>query len=97
MVDLVGGNMKPVLFDEDSTSFRSNGLGRLDPISCEVTEERNGVFELEMEIAQTSLHADQIGMNSIILAKPNRIFINSFCLKNYVCNFVSFHHLFPKR
>ncbi len=72
MVDLVGGNMKPVLFDEDSTSFSSNGLGRLDPISCEVTEERNGVFELEMEIAQTSLHADQIGMNSIILAKPNQ-------------------------
>ncbi|MBQ1292684.1 MAG: phage tail protein [Clostridiales bacterium] len=64
--------MKPVLFDEDSTSFSSNGLGRLDPISCEVTEERNGVFELEMEIAQTSLHADQIGMNSIILAKPNQ-------------------------
>ena len=72
MVDLVGGNMKPVLFDEDSTSFSSNGLGRLDPISCEVTEERNGVFELEMEIAQTSLHADQIGLNSIILAKPNQ-------------------------
>ena len=72
MVDLIGGNMKPVLFDEDSTSFSSNGLGRLDPISCEVTEERNGVFELEMEIAQTSLHADQIGMNSIILAKPNQ-------------------------
>jgi len=42
--------MIPILYDSAETQFTSNGLGRLkDTISCVVTEERNGVYELEFE------------------------------------------------
>lgn len=40
--------MIPILYDKTETSFTSNGLGRLiDCVSCEVTEERNGIYECE--------------------------------------------------
>lgn len=40
--------MIPILYDPAETLFTSNGIGRLvDCISCEVTEERNGVYECE--------------------------------------------------
>ena len=61
--------MKPILFDKSATAFNTNGLGTLDAITCTITEARNGEFELEMSIAETALHADQIEMTSIILAK----------------------------
>lgn len=64
--------MKPILFNKTATSFNTNGLGRLDAISCKVTEERNGLFELEMEIAETANHAKEIEMCSIIVAKPSQ-------------------------
>ena len=42
--------MIPILFAKAETVFTSNGIGRLvDCISCEVTEERNGIYELEMK------------------------------------------------
>lgn len=41
--------MIPILYATDETSFTSNGVGRLvEAISCKVTEERNGIYELEM-------------------------------------------------
>ena len=41
--------MIPILYDSSETQFTSNGLGRLvDTISCKVTEERNGIYELEL-------------------------------------------------
>lgn len=61
--------MKPILFAKDATNFNTNGLGSLDAISCLITEERNGVFEMELTIAEASLHASEIEMTSIILAK----------------------------
>lgn len=64
--------MKPILFPKTATTFNTNGLGRLDAISCIVMEERNGIFELEMEIAETSAHAGEIEADSIIVAKPNQ-------------------------
>lgn len=40
----------PILYAADASNFFNLGLGVLkDTISCLVTEERNGVFELEME------------------------------------------------
>ena len=60
--------MKPILFDKTATTFTTNGLGRLDLISCKVTEERNGIFELEAEISESALHSSQLEMNSIIMA-----------------------------
>ena len=60
--------MRPILFDKAAATFTSNGLGRLDFISCKVTEERNGIFELEAEISESALHSSQLEMNSIICA-----------------------------
>lgn len=38
------------LFESTATSFQTNGLGGLsEALKCEVVEERNGSFELEME------------------------------------------------
>ena len=64
--------MKPILFDKDDTTFTSNGIGRLDCISCVVTEERNGQYELELELPEDALHADEIEMSSIIMVKPSQ-------------------------
>lgn len=64
--------MKPILFDKTATTFTSNGLGRLDCHDCKVTEERNGIYELEMSIAESALHADQIDMNSIIMVRASQ-------------------------
>lgn len=64
--------MKPILFDKDDITFTSNGIGRLDCISCIVTEERNGQYELELELPEDALHADEIEMSSIIMVKPSQ-------------------------
>lgn len=64
--------MKPILFDKNATEFNTNGLGRLDVISCYVVEERNGKYELECTISEDALHANEIELNSIIVAKPNQ-------------------------
>ena len=63
--------MKPILFSKNATTFTTNGLGRLDCISCKVTEERNGQYELELSIAETASHAIEIELSSIIVVKPN--------------------------
>ena len=63
--------MKPILFSPSATAFNTNGLGRLNFISCTVTEERNGMYVLEGTIAEDELHASSLEMNSIIVAKPN--------------------------
>lgn len=71
--------MNPILFSKDSTNFNTNGIGRLKAISCVVTEERNGIFELEMTIAETDLHAAEIEMQSIIMAKvPDKQDLQAF-------------------
>lgn len=64
--------MKPILFASNATNFTTNGLGRLDCHECKVTEERNGQFELEMTIAESALHANQIEMTSIIVARASQ-------------------------
>lgn len=64
--------MKPILFDKSATDFTTQGLGRLsDAISCEVTEERNGSYELEMEYPIDGIHWKDVAVSCVILAKPN--------------------------
>lgn len=64
--------MIPILFDGKATDFSTNGITRLsDTISCKVTEERNGVFELEMVIATTTPYYEEIKEGMLIVAKPN--------------------------
>lgn len=64
--------MIPILFPSTATEFKTQGLGALsDAISCTVTEERNGIFELEMEYPMTGLHFGEIADRCIILAIPS--------------------------
>lgn len=59
--------MKPILFDGSATTYNDNGLGWLtDCISCQVTEERNGIFEAELEYPITGVHYDLITEGRII-------------------------------
>lgn len=44
------GTLTPTLYEKTETEFTSNGLGRLaDCTKCEVTEERNGMYELVLQ------------------------------------------------
>lgn len=64
--------MIPRLFPASATTFTTNGITTLtDTISCVVTEERNGVFELEMVVATTTPYFDQLVVGALIVAKPN--------------------------
>ena len=64
--------MIPVLYKADAVTFSTFGLGVLsDCISCEVTEERNGAFELVMKYPTTGQNYDLIRRERLIKAKPN--------------------------
>lgn len=53
--------MIPILYDREEQFFTSNGIGRLaDCISCTVTEERNGIYELEMQYPADGKYFDQL-------------------------------------
>lgn len=53
-------------------AFDTLGLGALtDCITCEVTEERNGEYELAMEYPITGVHYSEIELRCIVLARPN--------------------------
>jgi len=62
--------MIPRLYAASETAFTSMCEPLTDCKSCEVTEERNGEFILEMEYPQEGLHADELDIDKIILAKP---------------------------
>ncbi len=64
--------MIPVLFRADATNFDTFGIGALaDCLSCEVTEERNGVYECTMKYPITGRHYAELRTERIVKAKPN--------------------------
>ena len=64
--------MKPILFPSTATDFSTQGLGVLtDAISCTVTEERNGAFELAMQYPDTGVHFGEIADRCILYAIPS--------------------------
>lgn len=64
--------MIPVLYPPNATDFSTFGLGVLtDTISCEVTEERNGIFECLLKYPVSGQHYGLITKECIIKAKPN--------------------------
>nr|DAH72337.1 MAG TPA: tail protein [Caudoviricetes sp.] len=64
--------MKPILYDAGRTSFNDNGLGILaDAISCKVTQELNGQFELEMRYPVEGVHYGEIALRSILRASAS--------------------------
>lgn len=61
--------MIPVLYKATETEFTSQGIGPLsDALSCTVTEERNGEYELEMTYPITGVHYNDIQINTLILS-----------------------------
>lgn len=62
--------MIPILFRPKTTDFSTNGIGRLsDAISCYVTEERNGLYELEMKYPVDGIFYKDIGYSSVVYAE----------------------------
>jgi phage minor structural protein len=65
----------PILYeqiDNIGTVPNNNGLGVLtDCLECMITEERNGIYELEMKYPASGLHAKELIERRIIKAKPN--------------------------
>ena len=59
--------MIPILYEKNETSFISNGLGRLrDTISAVVTEERNGIYELDFEYPMDAVDFGMIQVGRIV-------------------------------
>lgn len=59
--------MIPILYEKDETAFISNGLGRLrDMISAVVTEERNGIYELDFEYPMDAVDFGMIQVGRIV-------------------------------
>lgn len=64
--------MIPILFDKEANKFTTNGLGALsEAISCVVTEQRNGIYELRMTYPQSGRLFSSIELQSIIVATPH--------------------------
>ncbi len=63
--------MIPILFEPKTNNFNSNGLGRLvEAVSCLVTEEKNGMYELEIQYPIDGILFGEIKTASIIFAEP---------------------------
>ena len=63
----------PILYNATETTFDHNGIGILSAcVSCEVTEEANGIFELAMTYPMDGVHFAEIGDRSIIKAKADQ-------------------------
>lgn len=59
--------MIPILYEKTETTFTSEGLGRFsDCISCVVTEERNGIYEVEFQYPVNGALFDDIQIGRII-------------------------------
>lgn len=64
--------MIPILYSPTETNFTSNGLGGLaDCISCEVSEERNGAYTMQIVYPIDGLHFGDIAHSSIIKVIPS--------------------------
>ena len=61
--------MKPILYASitEGTVPANYGVGVLsDVLSCRISEELNGAYELEMEYSAEGIHADQILPNAVL-------------------------------
>lgn len=65
--------MIPILYASTETAFTSNGLGRLaDCEGCFCTEERNGLYEIELTYPVDGIHYEDIALGSYIAVQPSR-------------------------
>lgn len=67
-------SVKPILFYEDNTNYDHNGIGVLyDALRCDVYEEHNGIFDVELEYPADGQLANELKEDRQILAKPNDV------------------------
>lgn len=45
----------------------TNGLGQIQPLSCVVTEELNGIYEAELTVAESDKHFDDLHVSGLLL------------------------------
>ena len=65
--------MIPILYEMTETSFTSNGVGRLfDCTRCEVTEEKNGGYLLELDYPVSGKYFNELSTGKIILATHDK-------------------------
>lgn len=91
--------MIPILYQPKETDFTTYGIGTLsDCQRCEVTEERNGIFECEFDYPLDGILFDEIQNDCIVKVKANedsneqlfRIYNNTKPL-NGICTFYAEH------
>lgn len=64
--------MIPILYETNETNFTTLGIGPLgDAISCVVTEEINGEYELEMTYPVNGIHYSDLKEDRLIYATPS--------------------------
>lgn len=72
------------LFDKDARVFTTLGIGVLtDVISIDITDERNGEFELEMTYPITGNLYNEIDLKKIIVTKANLTYKNDQAFRIY--------------
>ena len=63
----------PILFEENETEFKTHGIGVLsDAVQCDVTEELNGIFELNMVYPSNGTYLKELKNSRIIYADASR-------------------------
>lgn len=68
----MGDAMIPILYKASATDFSTFGIGALaDCLSCEVTEERNGVFECKLKYPTNGALYAELKKERIVKAQPN--------------------------
>ena len=88
--------MIPILYESDEVLFASNGICRLrDCISCVVTEERNGIYEVDFDYPVDGANFDKIIPGRIIACEHDETNdIQPFDIVSYtkpLNGIVSFH------
>ena len=64
--------MYPTIHDFTANNLNTQGYGALsDCISCDVTEELNGEFTLELQYPLNGIHAEYLQTGNIIMVKPS--------------------------
>ena len=65
--------MTPILYPSTENQFTTNGIGILaDAVSCIVTEELNGEYELKMQYPITGIHYSEIKNRCLLFCNANR-------------------------
>ena len=66
--------MKPILYEANAVDFNNNGLGALtEAMFSQVTEERNGIFELSVVYPMSGKLYDKISEHMLLKVKPNKV------------------------